>query len=223
MNKVKQIIFAKEKRMISNMVDAFERENKDTVQMKISGTNVSISIEELLDYVMGRARSNGEGKEFYFESAKRLSSIISSNHSNNLYEYCDRLRSLFEYTFEECFEDVFESQDYYAIESQALKDKINELLDAINNLNQSDSIDLISLKKIEGIITSFNEMGDSEETSLPDDAFSKETMDVFIDNLTMKDMMKILNNLDKLNSLIGVDTELLFDCPECSEEIAATF
>ena len=47
--------------------------------------------------------------------------------------------------------------------------------------------------------------------------------DVFIDNLTMKDMMKILNNLDKLNSLIGVDTELLFDCPECSEEIAATF
>ena len=50
MNKVKQIIFAKEKRMISSMVDAFERENKDTVQMKISGTNVSISIEELLDY-----------------------------------------------------------------------------------------------------------------------------------------------------------------------------
>ena len=196
MNKVKQIIFAKEKRMISSMVDAFERENKDTVQMKISGTNVSISIEELLDYVMGRARSNGEGKEFYFESAKRLSSIISSNRSNNLYEYCDRLRNLFEYTFEECFEDVFESQDYYAIESQALKDKINELLDAINNLNQSDSIDLIGLKKIEGIITSFNEMGDSEETSFPDDAFSKETMDVFIDNL--KD---ISSNYDKIQIL----------------------
>ena len=196
MNKVKQIIFAKEKRMISSMVDAFERENKDTVQMKISGTNVSISIEELLDYVMGRARSNGEGKEFYFESAKRLSSIISSNRSNNLYEYCDRLRNLFEYTFEECFEDVFEAQDYYAIESQALKDKVNELLDAINNLNQSDSIDLIGLKKIEGIITSFNEMGDSEETSFPDDAFSKETMDVFIDNL--KD---ISSNYDKIQIL----------------------
>ena len=195
MNKVKQIIFAKEKRMVSSMVDAFERENKDTVQMKISGTNVSISIEELLDYVMRRARSNGECKEFYFESAKRLSSI-SSNHSNNLYEYCDRLRNLFEYTFEECFEDVFESQDYYAIESQALKDKINELLEAINNLNQSDSIDLISLKKIEGIITSFNEMDDNEETSLPDDAFSKETMDIFIDNL--KD---ISSNYDKIQIL----------------------
>lgn len=195
MNKVKQIIFAKEKRMISSMVDAFERENKDTVQMKISGTNVSISIEELLDYVMRRARSNGECKEFYFESAKRLASI-SSNHSNNLYEYCDRLRSLFEYTFEECFEDVFEAQDYYAIESQSLKDKINELLDAINNLNQSDSIDLISLKKIEGIITSFSEMDDNEETSIPDDAFSKETMDVFIDNL--KD---ISSNYDKIQIL----------------------
>lgn len=195
MNKVKQIIFAKEKRMISSMIDAFERENKDTVQMKISGTNVSISIEELLDYVMRRARSNGECKEFYFEYAKRLSSI-SSNHSNNLYEYCDRLRNLFEYTFEECFEDVFESQDYYAIESQALKEKINELLEAINNLNQSDSIDLIDLKKIEGIITSFSEMDDNEETSIPDDAFSKETMDVFIDNL--KD---ISSNYDKIQIL----------------------
>ena len=195
MNKVKQIIFAKEKRMISSMVDAFERENKDTVQMQISGTNVSISIEELLDYVMYKARSNGEDKEFYFESAKRLASI-SSNHSNNLYEYCDRLRNLFEYTFEECFEDVFEAQYYYAIESQALKEKINELLEAVNQLIQSDSIDLIGLKKIEGIITSFSEMDDNEETSIPDDAFSKETMDIFIDNL--KD---ISSNYDKIQIL----------------------
>lgn len=195
MNKVKQIIFAKEKRMISSMVDAFERENKDTVQMQISGTNVSISIEELLDYVMYKARSNGEDKEFYFESAKRLASI-SSNHSNNLYEYCDRLRNLFEYTFEECFEDVFEAQDYYVIESQALKEKINELLEAVNQLIQSDSIDLIGLKKIEGIITSFSEMDDNEETSIPDDAFSKETMDIFIDNL--KD---ISSNYDKIQIL----------------------
>ena len=94
MNKVKQIIFAKEKGIISDMIYAFE--NKSTVRAQISGANVSISIEELLDYVMGRARSNGEGKEFYFESVKRLSSIISSNHSNNLSESCDSLRSLFE-------------------------------------------------------------------------------------------------------------------------------
>ena len=181
MNKVGQIIFAKEKRVLSSMINAFERENKDTVQMQISGKKVSISIEDLRDYLMDRLNSNTEGKEFYLEFAKKLASI-SSNYSN-LYGYCDRLKCLFEYTFEECFEGVFEAQDYYAIETQILKTKMNSLYEAINKLINSDSIDMISLKTIESIILSFNEMDDAEETTIPENAFSKETMDTYISNL----------------------------------------
>ena len=92
--------------------------------------------------------------------------------------------SLFsEYTFEECFEGVFEAQDYYAIETQILKTKMNTLYEAINKLINSDSIDMISLKTIESIILSFNEMDDAEETTIPENAFSKETMDTYISNL----------------------------------------
>ena len=60
---------------------------------------------------------------------------------------------------------------------------MNNLDEAINKLLNSDSIDMISLKTIEGIILSFNEMDDAEETTIPENAFSKETMDTYISNL----------------------------------------
>ena len=181
MNKVRQIIFSKEKRVLSSMINTFEREKKVTVSMQISGKKVSISIEDLRDYLMDKLNSNDQDKEFYLEFAKKLASI-SSNYSN-LYDYCDRLKCLFEYIFEECFEGIFEAQDFYAIETQLLKTKLNGLHDSIDSLLNATSIAMVDLKKIETIIHGFKEMDDAEDTRIPENAFSKSTMNEYIKNL----------------------------------------
>ena len=196
MNKVRQIIFSKEKRVLTSMINAFEREKKDTVSMQISGKKVSISIEDLRDYLMCKLNSNDQDKEFYLEFAKKLASI-SSNYSN-LYGYCDRLKCLFEYTFEECFEGIFEAQDFYAVETQLLKLKLNELYKTIDELlHAAKSIDMVDLKKIETIIHGFKEMDNVEDDKIPDNAFSKSTMDDYISNLKA-----VSNRYDDIETLL---------------------
>lgn len=196
MNKVRQIIFSKEKRVLTNMINAFEREKKDTVSMQISGKKVSISIEDLRDYLMCKLNSNDQDKEFYLEFAKKLASI-SSNYSN-LYGYCDRLKCLFEYTFEECFEGIFEAQDFYAVETQLLKLKLNELYKTIDELlHAAKPIDMVDLKKIETIIHGFKEMDNVEDDKIPDNAFSKSTMDDYISNLKA-----VSNRYDDIEGLL---------------------
>lgn len=196
MNKVRQIIFSKEKRVLTSMINAFEREKKDTVSMQISGKKVSISIEDLRDYLMCKLNSNDQDKEFYLEFAKKLASI-SSNYSN-LYGYCDRLKCLFEYTFEECFEGIFEAQDFYAVETQLLKLKLNELYKTIDELlHAAKPIDMVDLKKIETLIHEFKEMDNVEDDKIPDNAFSKSTMDDYISNLKA-----VSNRYDDIETLL---------------------
>jgi endogenous inhibitor of DNA gyrase (YacG/DUF329 family) len=45
----------------------------------------------------------------------------------------------------------------------------------------------------------------------------------YINKLPAKDMTKIINNLDALNSCIGLSAELLLDCPECGREVKTFF
>ena len=42
-------------------------------------------------------------------------------------------------------------------------------------------------------------------------------------NLPAADIQKILNNIDKLNQLIGIDNILYLTCPSCGEEISTFF
>ena len=45
----------------------------------------------------------------------------------------------------------------------------------------------------------------------------------YINKLAARDMTKIVNNLDALNALIGLDASLYVDCPHCSSEVKTFF
>ena len=45
----------------------------------------------------------------------------------------------------------------------------------------------------------------------------------FITKLPALDLQKVLNNIDKLNTLIGLENILYVDCPKCGEEITSFF
>jgi hypothetical protein len=47
--------------------------------------------------------------------------------------------------------------------------------------------------------------------------------ETYISKLPAKDMTKIVNNLDALNELIGLDTSLFIDCPNCNSEVKTFF
>lgn len=48
-------------------------------------------------------------------------------------------------------------------------------------------------------------------------------LETFINRLPALDMAKILNTADKLNSLIGIENNLILDCPYCGGEVSASF
>jgi predicted RNA-binding Zn-ribbon protein involved in translation (DUF1610 family) len=48
-------------------------------------------------------------------------------------------------------------------------------------------------------------------------------LESFIDKLPALDLQKILNNIDKLNTLIGLENILYVRCPKCGEEITSFF
>lgn len=48
-------------------------------------------------------------------------------------------------------------------------------------------------------------------------------LDYFINELPAKDMQKILNTFDKLNSYVGLDNVLSLTCDKCGEEISTFF
>jgi predicted RNA-binding Zn-ribbon protein involved in translation (DUF1610 family) len=45
----------------------------------------------------------------------------------------------------------------------------------------------------------------------------------FINKLPALDMTKIVNSIDTLNSLIGIDNKLVVDCPKCGGEVHTSF
>lgn len=53
--------------------------------------------------------------------------------------------------------------------------------------------------------------------------YSPTEMETFINNLPAMDMQKILNNIDSLNSIIGLDTTFVIPCTTCGEDIASFF
>lgn len=48
-------------------------------------------------------------------------------------------------------------------------------------------------------------------------------LEVFINKLTAKDMLKILQSAEKLTNSIGLDTQIVAYCPECGEEFDTFF
>jgi len=48
-------------------------------------------------------------------------------------------------------------------------------------------------------------------------------LDAFINKLPAADMLKIINSVDALNSLIGLDNELIVDCTRCGGEVHTSF
>ncbi len=48
-------------------------------------------------------------------------------------------------------------------------------------------------------------------------------LEYFIEELPVRDMNRIINKADKLNSYIGIDTTLAISCPHCGEEITTFF
>ena len=51
----------------------------------------------------------------------------------------------------------------------------------------------------------------------------REKLETFINNLPAMDMTKIINTVDQINALIGLDNKLLLTCPGCGGEVWATF
>jgi hypothetical protein len=52
---------------------------------------------------------------------------------------------------------------------------------------------------------------------------SETELENIVTNLPAMDLLKILNNIDKLNQQIGLDNILYLTCPKCSEEISTFF
>jgi hypothetical protein len=52
------------------------------------------------------------------------------------------------------------------------------------------------------------------------DAFKLET---FINNLPAMDMNKLVNAIDDLNALIGLENDLLVECSKCGGEVRTSF
>ena len=52
---------------------------------------------------------------------------------------------------------------------------------------------------------------------------SETDLENIITNLPAMDLQKILNNIDKLNQLIGLDNTLYVTCTSCNEEISTFF
>lgn len=48
-------------------------------------------------------------------------------------------------------------------------------------------------------------------------------LEVYINKLPAKDMVKIVNSVDKLNASVGLDSKLIVDCPHCGGEVLASF
>ena len=48
-------------------------------------------------------------------------------------------------------------------------------------------------------------------------------LESFVNKLPALDMNKILNSIDILNNLVGIDTKLTVDCPKCGGEVPTTF
>lgn len=48
-------------------------------------------------------------------------------------------------------------------------------------------------------------------------------LEAFINNLPAADMMKIINTVDELNAMIGLDTSLRLVCPDCGGQVVANF
>ena len=48
-------------------------------------------------------------------------------------------------------------------------------------------------------------------------------LETFVNNLPAMDMTKIVNSVDALNSLIGIDNELIVDCNKCGGEVHTSF
>lgn len=55
------------------------------------------------------------------------------------------------------------------------------------------------------------------------DKKSEAELENIITNLPALDLQKILNNIDALNSKIGIDNTLFLTCPKCGEEISTFF
>ena len=48
-------------------------------------------------------------------------------------------------------------------------------------------------------------------------------LETFVNNLPAKDMAKIVNSIDELNTLVGIDTNLIVDCNNCGGEVHTSF
>ena len=48
-------------------------------------------------------------------------------------------------------------------------------------------------------------------------------LETFINNLPAMDMNKIVNAIDHLNSLVGLENKLIVDCPACGGEVQTSF
>lgn len=48
-------------------------------------------------------------------------------------------------------------------------------------------------------------------------------LETFIDKLPAMDMTKIINSIDELNALVGLDNNLTVDCPKCGGEVRTSF
>ena len=48
-------------------------------------------------------------------------------------------------------------------------------------------------------------------------------LETFINNLPAKDMTKIINSVDDLNDLVGIDNRLFVDCNKCGGEVETSF
>ena len=48
-------------------------------------------------------------------------------------------------------------------------------------------------------------------------------VETFINNLPAMDMAKIVNSIDELNAMVGIENKLTVDCPKCGGEVRTSF
>ncbi|MBP5468702.1 MAG: hypothetical protein J6Z11_05605 [Candidatus Riflebacteria bacterium] len=53
--------------------------------------------------------------------------------------------------------------------------------------------------------------------------YDQARLETFINALPAKDMAKIINSVDALNAMIGIDNTLFVDCPSCGGEVRTSF
>ena len=146
--------------------------------------------------------------------------VVKCNHCNEVFEHVANLDLLMVKDFDQA---IFDELQTFVLPDNGdtikIKPQTPRILDEIVARNRASKkqakqaeMDFTTLYQLKFAIDEVN--------GIKQDPISLEN---YINRLSGKDMMKILNNLDKINRCYGIDNTIFVDCPECGGEIETFF